>query len=112
MSSAFFERPILNSPYEYPRRHWELDSSGQPTGRVDETRRLAEFITPIPKPKKRKPSAKQTEMVFEEAPGPLACITIFPPPLSCELASGRTLMAFDLGGGVDVVGGRAHLRPA
>ena len=25
MQDLFFERPILNSPYEYPARHWELD---------------------------------------------------------------------------------------
>ncbi len=24
MSSHFFEQPILNSPYAYPGRHWEL----------------------------------------------------------------------------------------
>jgi len=24
MDNRFFERPILNSPYEYPKRHWEL----------------------------------------------------------------------------------------
>ena len=36
-----------------------------------------------------------------EAPRPFACILIFPPPLSCELASGRTLPAFDIGGGVE-----------
>ena len=30
--SAFFEKPILNSPYVYPDRHWELDKAGQPTG--------------------------------------------------------------------------------
>lgn len=28
MSERFFDRPILNSPYEYPARHWELDESG------------------------------------------------------------------------------------
>ncbi len=37
-----------------------------------------------------------------EAPRPYPCILIFPPPLSCELASGRTLVAFDIGGGVEV----------
>jgi hypothetical protein len=37
-----------------------------------------------------------------EAPQPYLCILIFPPPLSCELASGRTLVAFDIGGGVEV----------
>jgi type III restriction enzyme len=52
MSSAFFEKPILNSPYEYPHRHWQLEN-GQPTGVVVEHRRRAEFITPIPKPRRR-----------------------------------------------------------
>jgi len=69
MSSSFFERPILNSPYEYPQRHWELDESGQPTQRIVEARRLAEFITPIPKPKKRKGQAKQADFVFDEGKG-------------------------------------------
>jgi hypothetical protein len=47
----------------------------------------------------------------QPAPEPLACIAIFPPPNACELASGRTLMAFDLGGGVDVsVGERTFVR--
>jgi type III restriction enzyme len=50
MSNPFFERPILNSPYEYPRRHWELDKSGQPTHNIIENRRREEFISPIPKP--------------------------------------------------------------
>jgi len=65
--NPFFERPILNSPYGYPERHWELDEDGQPTQRAIETRRLAEFITPIPKPKKRK--GKQTTIVFDEGLG-------------------------------------------
>jgi hypothetical protein len=39
MTGNFFERPILNSPYEYPGRHWELDAEGQPTNRIIETRR-------------------------------------------------------------------------
>jgi hypothetical protein len=33
---------------------------------------------------------------------PVVCILIFPPPLSCTLAAGKTLPAFDLGGGVEV----------
>jgi len=44
--------------------HWELDKSGQPTNRVIEKRRRAEFITPIPKPKKRRAAAQQ-EIVFD-----------------------------------------------
>ncbi len=34
MSDPFFERPILNSPYESPQRHWELDAQGQPTQQI------------------------------------------------------------------------------
>jgi type III restriction enzyme len=67
MTDQFFEHPILNSPYEYPARHWELDGSGQPTQRIAESRRRADFITPIPKPKKR--SAKQGEMLFADEKG-------------------------------------------
>ena len=69
MDNRFFDQPILNSPYEYPRRHWELDEHGQPTQKIVETRRRAEFITPIPKPKKRKGAAAQQEIVFDEGKG-------------------------------------------
>jgi type III restriction enzyme len=62
----FFERPILNSPYAYPARQWELDAHGQPTNRIVDCRRRAQFITPIPKPKKRR-AAEQQELTFDEA---------------------------------------------
>lgn len=58
MSDTFFERPILNSPYAYPGRHWRLDATGQPTGEMVETRRRADFITSIPKPTKEKAAQK------------------------------------------------------
>jgi hypothetical protein len=51
---AFFTRPILNSPYAYPARPWELDKDGQPTQEIVNRRRQADFVTPIPKPKKRR----------------------------------------------------------
>src|SRR6266581_2037743 len=69
MSDAFFEQPILNSPYECPTRYWELDAAGQPTQLIIENRRRAEFITPIPKPRKRKGPPEQRSMVFDEAMG-------------------------------------------
>ncbi len=69
MTSRFFEKPILNSPYEYPARHWELDEDGQPTGKIVGKRRPAQFITPVPKPKKRKKAAVQKELVFDEGKG-------------------------------------------
>ncbi len=43
MENAFFERPIVNSPYLLPERHWELDKEGQPTQKIIEERRKAEF---------------------------------------------------------------------
>lgn len=67
MENEFFSKPILNSPYEYPVRHWELDKKGQPTHQIIEQRRRAEFITPIPKPKKRKGAVEQQQLFdFEE----------------------------------------------
>src|SRR5438552_14181348 len=69
MSNPFFDHPILYSPYEYPSQHWELDQSGQPTQRVIDNRRRAEFITPIPKPKKRRGSATQQQTVVDEGKG-------------------------------------------
>lgn len=62
MSNLFFEKPILNSPYDYPSQHWELDATGQPTQKIIAARRQAEFITPIPKPKKRKTKDAQVEL--------------------------------------------------
>ena len=63
MTHPFFEQPILNSPYAHPTRHWELDEAGQPTQKIVESRRQVKFITPIPKPKKRKgSSAKQAAL--------------------------------------------------
>ena len=68
-SSRFYDGPILNSPYEIPLRHWELDAEGQPTQQIIERRRPAEFITPIPRPRRRKNSRAQQEMLFDEGEG-------------------------------------------
>ncbi|MEO8084936.1 MAG: DEAD/DEAH box helicase family protein, partial [Ardenticatenales bacterium] len=68
-SNPFFDHPILNSPYHVPTRYWELDEHGQPTQRIVATRRAASFVTPIPKPRKRKRAAEQAEMVFDEGHG-------------------------------------------
>ncbi len=66
LTNLFFEQPVLNSPYECPSRYWELDEMGQPTQKIIESRRQAEFITPIPKPKKQKGSSEQGVMVFDK----------------------------------------------
>ncbi len=63
MNHDFFERPILNSPYECPSEHWELDENRQPTNQTLNQRRSVSFITPIPAPRKRK--HVQREIVFD-----------------------------------------------
>jgi type III restriction enzyme len=66
----FFENPILNSPYEEPKRHRALDTEGQPLNEPPrEGRRRSEFITPVPKPRKKKQRADKTQgkLVLEEA---------------------------------------------
>lgn len=69
MSNPFFDQPILNSPYQYPDRHWELDDKGQPTQKILGLRRKAEFIVPIPTARKQKGGSTQQELVFDEGKG-------------------------------------------
>ncbi|MFQ8433837.1 BPTD_3080 family restriction endonuclease [Amaricoccus sp. W119] len=65
----FFERPILNSPYEIPRAHWELDGDGRPTDTIIDRRRRADLVSPIPAPKRRGGRGRQTEMVLDTGHG-------------------------------------------
>lgn len=65
MTEQFFEKPILNSPYHYPTRHWELDVNGQPTNQVSNQRRTADFVSPVPKPKRHRQVANQLGFVFD-----------------------------------------------
>ena len=70
MDREFFDKPIMNSPYEYPGKHWELDESGQPTNRVLDNRRRSELVTPVPKPRKQRLGGKQqTELVLASSDG-------------------------------------------
>ncbi len=64
----FFKAPILNSPYERPTAHWELEN-GIPTNRVGPSRRRAELLSPIPKAKKQKAKAKQAAIDFDDKSG-------------------------------------------
>lgn len=66
MSQTFFDKPILNSPYDFPGRHWEL-IDGQPSGNIIDTRRESAYYSPVPKPKKvKKASKQQAAMRFED----------------------------------------------
>src|SRR5690606_5289891 len=64
VSDQFFKQPILNSPYDYPFRHWELDDKGQPTQKIVESRRASSFISPIPKP--RRGRSEQATLALDE----------------------------------------------
>ena len=52
VNPRFFEQPVLNSPYSAPDRHWALDDDGQPTHEIVGNRRPADFVTPVPKPRR------------------------------------------------------------
>ena len=69
----FFERPILNSPYVRPERHWELDEDGQPTHRILDRRRPASLISAIPSAKVRRDRqgrrVEQAGLVLDEGEG-------------------------------------------
>ncbi len=66
MTGQFFEQPILNSPYAAPTRHWELDDDGQPTNRTIAARRAATFVTPVPKPRKRRQHSEQQALALAD----------------------------------------------
>ena len=70
VAESFFERPILNSPYEVPKLHHALDEEGQPLDVPPLVgRRRSELITPVPKPRKKKNKAKQATLVFSDEEG-------------------------------------------
>ncbi len=104
MTNPFFELPVLNSPYEYPSRHWELDETGQPTQKIIERRRAPQFVTPIPKSKKQKgSSADQTNLLFGggkdiSTESHVLGVRAFGTQLLCEQVVGRALrrQSYDL----------------
>jgi type III restriction enzyme len=48
MTMSFFDRPVLNSPYLPPHRHWDLDDNGHPTDKILTTRRKSALWTALP----------------------------------------------------------------
>lgn len=45
---SFFDKPIINSPYDPPDRHWELDLEGHPTDVIIDQRRGSALWTALP----------------------------------------------------------------
>lgn len=59
------ENPILNSPFEEPAKHWQLNERGEPTGIQNASRRPSAYVVPIAPSKKGKAGAVQGEMELE-----------------------------------------------
>ena len=77
-------------------------------GRVPFSRRRTEGLfgmTVGPRIGPVRPFAKLRPGFLNVGGQPTVCILIFPPPLSCQLAAGRTLFALDAGGGVELFAG-------
>ena len=68
---SFFENPILNSPYDYPRRHWKMDADNKPTGEINSSRRPSSNRTPIvtPRAKGKGNSAIQQDLFLDTSEG-------------------------------------------
>ena len=60
MAQVVIENPVLNSPFEEPKRHFRFTEDGI-TDEIIEERRISQYFVPIPQPKKK--SAKQLAFV-------------------------------------------------
>ena len=49
MGPVVIENPILNSPYEEPRRHFRFSDEGI-TNEIVEARRISSYFMPVPAP--------------------------------------------------------------
>lgn len=63
MTESFDINPILNTPYDMPTRHWQLDENCCPTGRIEDGRRTSIHLVPIPASKQK---AAQNQLKLEE----------------------------------------------
>ena len=61
VKQVVIENPILNSPFEEPRRHWRFTDEGI-TNEIVEDRRISSYFVPIAKPKKR---GKDRQLAFD-----------------------------------------------
>jgi len=60
---SFSDSPIINSPFDSPKWHFELDGEGQPTGKKLPDRRKSVYLVPIPAARRR---AAQGQLALEE----------------------------------------------
>ncbi len=62
MQQVVIENPVLNSPFEEPKRHFKFTEDGI-TDEIIEERRISQYFIPIPRPKKR--SGKDKQLSFD-----------------------------------------------
>lgn len=62
MADVVIENPVLNSPFEEPKRHFRFTEDGI-TDEIAEERRISQYFVPIPRAKKK--SAKQLSFETE-----------------------------------------------
>src|SRR5262245_6737988 len=53
MQPVLIENPILNSPFEEPKRHFLFDAHNRITGEVSEGRRPSSHWVPVPTPRRQ-----------------------------------------------------------
>jgi type III restriction enzyme len=61
---SFVDNPVINSPFEEPKRHHQLNEEGQPTGIVSSGRRESMQIVPVAAARRR---VKQGELELGES---------------------------------------------
>jgi type III restriction enzyme len=59
------ENPVINSPYEEPRRHFVFDNEGI-TNQIDDGRRMSTFFIPIAPPKRKEAQLQIEGMMTAE----------------------------------------------
>ncbi|MDZ7711768.1 MAG: DEAD/DEAH box helicase family protein [Rhodovibrio sp.] len=71
-TSAPLDNPILNTPFQEPERHHQLNEDGSPTGIVNPGRRPSVYMTPVPPPKKRTGQSQtaQDELALGDSDAP------------------------------------------
>jgi type III restriction enzyme len=60
---GFTDSPIINSPFDRPKWHFELDGDGQPTGKRLPDRRKSVYVVPVPAARRR--SGQQGQLALE-----------------------------------------------
>ncbi|MGH8906224.1 MAG: BPTD_3080 family restriction endonuclease [Egibacteraceae bacterium] len=65
MGDRVIDNPIINSPYQAPRRHFEFDDDGI-TDRIVEGRRPSSYFVPVPQPRKRGRQLQLADLTAEQ----------------------------------------------